>query len=117
MAVLNVIEEEGLQQHALETGNYYMDQLRSLQKEFPCIGDVRGSGLFLGAEFVKPDSLAPDTALASQVKNELRHRHILVSTDGPYDNVIKSKPPLCFDKSNADQVIEEMSSILKTVQQ
>ena len=117
MAVLNVIEEEGLQQHALETGNYYMDQLRMLQKEFPCIGDVRGNGLFLGAEFVKPDSLAPDTALASQVKNELRHRHILVSTDGPYDNVIKSKPPLCFDKGNVDQVIEEINSILKTVQQ
>lgn len=113
-AVLDVIEEEQLQQNASIVGDYFMDQLRQLQNEFTSIGDVRGSGLFIGVEFIKDDQLAPNTELAQRIKNELRNRHILVSTDGPYDSVIKSKPPLCFTKSNVDQVIEEMRQVLST---
>jgi len=112
-AVLDVIEEEALQANSLEVGNYFMESARSLQSEFSCIGDVRGSGLFIGIEFIKDENLTPDTALASQIKNELRNRHILVSTDGPYDSVIKSKPPLCFTKANVDQVVEEMRRVLQ----
>ena len=111
-AVLDVIEVEQLQQNALMVGDYFMDQLRQLQHEFVTIGDVRGSGLFIGVEFIKDDQLTPNTELAQQIKNELRNRHILVSTDGPYDSVIKSKPPLCFTKSNVDQVVEEMRQVL-----
>lgn len=111
-AVLDVIDEEGLQANALSVGNYFMESVRALQSEFPCIGDVRGSGLFTGIEFIKDENLTPDTALASHIKNELRNRHILVSTDGPYDSVIKSKPPLCFTKANVDQVVGEMRDIL-----
>ena len=114
MAVLNVIEEEQLQQNALETGNYFLSLLRDLQKEFPVIGDVRGSGLFLGVEFVKDmETLEPNTELAQYLKNKLREDFILVSTDGPYDNVIKMKPPLCFNKRNAEQVVSELANILK----
>jgi 4-aminobutyrate aminotransferase-like enzyme/Ser/Thr protein kinase RdoA (MazF antagonist) len=111
-AVLDVIEEEKLQQNSLEVGNYYMQSLRKLQTQFSCIGDVRGSGLFIGMELIKDEQLTPDTALASHIKNELRNRHILVSTDGPYDSVIKSKPPLCFTKANVDQVVAEVGDIL-----
>lgn len=111
-AVLEVIEEEELQANALEVGNYYMNALRDLQKDFPCIGDVRGSGLFLGIEFIRDEKLTPATELAGLVKNELRNRHILISTDGPYDSVIKSKPPLCFNKSNVDEVVENIRNIL-----
>ena len=111
-AVLDVIEEENLQQHALEVGNYFMKKLRALQQKFSSIGDVRGSGLFIGMELVKDERLTPNTELADFMKNELRNRHILVSTDGPYESVIKSKPPLCFTKENVDQVILEMENIL-----
>lgn len=111
-AVLDVIEEEQLQQNTSMVGDYFMDQLRQLQNEFTSIGDVRGSGLFIGVEFIKDDQLTPNTELAQRIKNELRNRHILVSTDGPYDSVIKSKPPLCFTKSNVDQVLEEMRQVL-----
>ena len=113
-AVLGVIEEEKLQANALQVGNYYMEQLRSLQDEFDCIGDVRGSGLFIGVEFIKEEALLPATELAVLVKNELRNRHILVSTDGPYDSVIKTKPPLCFSKANVDQVVAALRDILKS---
>ncbi|MFT6216290.1 MAG: 4-aminobutyrate aminotransferase-like enzyme, partial [Roseivirga sp.] len=81
--------------------------------QYATIGDIRGSGLFLGIEFIKDDELTPNTALAGLIKNELRNRNILVSTDGPYESVIKSKPPLCFSKANVDQVIAEMDSILR----
>jgi ethanolamine-phosphate phospho-lyase len=111
-AVLDVIKEEGLQQNSLEVGNYFMGQLKILQNQFECIGDVRGSGLFIGVELIKDSNLTPNTDLAVIVKNELRNRNILVSTDGPFDSVIKSKPPLCFTKDNVDQVISEFQSIL-----
>ncbi|MGM0620181.1 MAG: aminotransferase class III-fold pyridoxal phosphate-dependent enzyme [Bacteroidota bacterium] len=112
-AVLDVLEEEQLQQNAKEVGDYYMQRLSELQQKHECIGDVRGSGLFIGFEFVKDHiSLEPDTELAQKVKNELREKFILVSTDGPFDNVIKSKPPLCFSKENVDKVIEQLNKIL-----
>lgn len=112
LAVLEVIEEEGLQRHASETGEYYMQLMCDLQKQHSEIGDVRGSGLFLGFEIVDEQG-KENTALAANIKNELRNRNILISTDGPKDNVLKSKPPLCFTRDNVLQVVEEISDILK----
>ncbi|UJH66095.1 aminotransferase class III-fold pyridoxal phosphate-dependent enzyme [Allomuricauda sp. SCSIO 65647] len=117
MAVLEVIEEEDLQQNALEVGNYYQQLLRALQNDHSCIGDVRGSGLFIGIDMVKEGTREPDTPLAQHLKNELRNRHILISTDGPADNVIKSKPPLCFSKENAEEVVGAMEQILTDFRQ
>lgn len=112
-AVLSVIEKEKLQENALHVGNYFKESLKSLQTEFPVIGDIRGNGLFLGLELIKDDNLRPNTELAQLIMNEFRNKHILISTDGPYDSVIKSKPPLCFSKENVDQVIHELFRILK----
>ncbi|MCF6358311.1 MAG: aminotransferase class III-fold pyridoxal phosphate-dependent enzyme, partial [Draconibacterium sp.] len=112
-AVLDVIEEEHLQQNAKNVGDYYIQKLNELQLKYECIGDVRGSGLFIGFEFVKNRlTLEPDTELAQKVKNELRNNLILVDTDGPYNSVIKSKPPLCFTKGNVDEIIGAIDSIL-----
>ena len=111
--VIDVIEEEQLQQNAKTVGDYYIQQLKELQQKFDCIGDVRGSGLFIGFEFVKNrTTLEPDTKLAQKIKNEMREQCILVSTDGPYNNVIKSKPPLCFSKGNVDEIVKNLTSIL-----
>lgn len=116
LAVLNVIEEEQLQQNAKVVGDYYIEQLRQLQKQHECIGDVRGFGLFIGIDFIKDRSTKePATEIAQLVKNELRRRYILVDTDGPFDNVIKSKPPLCFNKSNVDEVVITLDKILKSI--
>jgi 4-aminobutyrate aminotransferase-like enzyme len=113
-AVLEVIEEEQLKQNAKQVGDYYLQELTKLQQKHECIGDVRGSGLFIGFEFVKNRlTLEPDTKLAQKVKNELRENFVLVSTDGPFDNVIKSKPPLCFTKENVDEVIGKLGGILR----
>lgn len=114
LSVLDVIEEEHLQENAKAVGDYYLSLFRELQAEFPCIGDVRGSGLFLGVELIENSDLEPATELAHFVKNELRNQNILISTDGPYDSVLKTKPPLCFTKENAECVVEAVRGVLKT---
>ncbi len=115
LSVLEVIEEEKLQENARIVGDFYKSLFIELQKEFPCIGDVRGSGLFIGVELIKNENNSePDTHLANHIKNELRNRNILISTDGPFDSVLKTKPPLCFTKENAQQVTDQIYEVLKT---
>ena len=113
LAVLDIIEEENLQDNAKYVGNYYLKELGKLKKKYSCIGDIRGSGLFIGIEIVKKDSKIPDKRLAQKIKNDLRKNYILVGSDGPHDNVIKSKPPICFTKENVNQVITSLNIILK----
>ena len=112
-AVLETIQEENLQQNAKETGAHLIALFKELQKEFPIIADIRGNGLFLGVEILDHEG-QPGTAFAKAIANGLRERYILVSTDGPYDNVLKIKPPLCFNKENAETLIKNIKEILKT---
>ena len=110
-AVLDVIEEEGLQQKALLVGNYLCSRLRELQRRFKVIADVRGSGLFIGVEFHNLQG-EPGTEIAHLIKNELRRAHILVSTDGPHEEVIKIKPPLYFNEADADILCASIERLL-----
>jgi 4-aminobutyrate aminotransferase-like enzyme len=113
LAVLEVIDDENLQENAKNVGDYYKSMLTALQKKYPCIGDVRGSGLYLGVEIVKDHSMDPDTWLAQHIKNELRNAYILISTDGPFESVLKSKPPLRFTKEDAIKTVEQIDKVLK----
>jgi ethanolamine-phosphate phospho-lyase len=110
--VLEVIEEEELQENAKVVGAYYKALFVQLQEKYTCIGDVRGNGLFIGIEIVKDNSLEPDTELAHLIKNQLRNKNILISTDGPFDSVLKTKPPLCFTKENALLVVSHVEKTL-----
>ncbi len=112
LSVLEVIAEEGLQQNAKAVGDYYKDMLTALQKTHKTIGDVRGSGLFLGIDIVHAGTINTHHKLAQYLKNGLRQRHILISTDGPDDSVLKTKPPLCFTKTDAEQVVEALDKLL-----
>ena len=112
--MLDVIQDEGLQANALDTGNYLIDGLRGLMADHPIMGDVRGLGLFSGFELVRERAgKAPATAQASQIVNRMKDHGILLSTDGPYENVIKIKPPLVFDRRNADFVIAMLDKVLR----
>lgn len=115
LAVLDVIEEEQLQENAKATGDYYKSLLKKLAEKHDCIGDVRGSGLFLGVDIVKENTTEPNTELAHHIKNELRRNQILISTDGPHNNVLKSKPPICFTQENAETVVRCMDKVLNEV--
>lgn len=110
-AVLEVIEEEELQQHARVTGDHLIRLLKEVQKNYPAISDVRGIGLFLGVEISNLEG-EPDTELASKIKNRLRENHILIDTDGPYNNVLKIKPPLSFTSEDCDILVRSILAIL-----
>ncbi|QCX00016.1 aminotransferase class III-fold pyridoxal phosphate-dependent enzyme [Aggregatimonas sangjinii] len=110
-AVLKVIENEKLQQHAKVTGDYLKELLRDLQQKCPQLADVRGHGLFIGVE-IFDDAGKPNTELASHIKNELRQKHILIGTDGPYDSVLKIKPPLSFTAADCEILVGAIESVL-----
>ena len=118
LAVLEAIEEEGLQDNARQVGAYLKSGLKELKKQHVLIGDVRGMGLFLGVELVKDrETLEPATGEASHVIEKMKDLGVLVSTDGPFRNVIKIKPPLVFNQSNADRLLEALDLSLKMVTQ
>ena len=113
-AVLNVIEEEGLQQNAKDVGFYLKSLLNELKEKYSIIGDVRGFGLFLGIELVRdPESLEPADKEADQIVNSMKEKGILISTDGPDHNVLKIKPPLVYTKNNAIQLVDTLNGVLK----
>jgi 4-aminobutyrate aminotransferase-like enzyme len=113
LAVLDVLRDERLQDHALQVGERLLHGLRPFVDRYPIVGDVRGSGLFLGVELVRDrDTLEPAAAEASTIVNRMREDGILVGTDGPYHNVIKIRPPMPFDLSDADRLVETLDRIL-----
>jgi 4-aminobutyrate aminotransferase-like enzyme/Ser/Thr protein kinase RdoA (MazF antagonist) len=113
IAVLDVLEEECLQENALRVGSYLIARLKSLQQKHALIGDLRGSGLFLGIDLViDRESREPAPNQATYVVNRLRERGILTGTDGPYHNVIKLRPPLVFSQTDADLFVATLDIIL-----
>jgi 4-aminobutyrate aminotransferase-like enzyme/Ser/Thr protein kinase RdoA (MazF antagonist) len=114
LAVLDVLEEEKLQQHAMRVGAHLIEGLRSLQTRHALIGDVRGSGLFLGIDLVLDRETREAAPLqASYVVNRLRDCGILAGTDGPHHNVIKLRPPLVFTEADADRFLKTLAAILQ----
>lgn len=111
-AVLQVVQEEDRQAHALAVGQYLKEGLRGLQQDYPIIGDVRGHGFFLGFELVNdPKTLVPAADQATYLANRMREKGILMSTDGPLHNVLKIKPPMCFDTKNADFFLAHLREV------
>lgn len=113
LAVLDVLEDEKLQEHARAVGDHLLTQLREVAARHECIGDVRGAGLFLGVEFVADrETRTPDPDTARAAVRQLRDRGILISTDGPDDNVLKIKPPLRFTVADADLLATALDEVL-----
>jgi 4-aminobutyrate aminotransferase-like enzyme len=113
LAVLDVLRDEELQAHALEVGTRMLAGLQSLADRFDIVGDVRGSGLFLGVELVRNrTTLEPAGEEASYVANRMRELGILLGTDGPHENVVKIRPPMPFGAADADRLVENFERIL-----
>jgi 4-aminobutyrate aminotransferase-like enzyme/Ser/Thr protein kinase RdoA (MazF antagonist) len=116
LAVLEVMETEGLQGHALSLGQRLLSGLGKLADRHLLIGDVRGSGLFLGVELVKDrETLEPAPVEADAVIQALREDGILLSTDGPDHNVLKIKPPMVLDEADVDLFLERLDTVLSAV--
>jgi 4-aminobutyrate aminotransferase-like enzyme/Ser/Thr protein kinase RdoA (MazF antagonist) len=113
LAVLDVIDEEGLQANALATGAYLRSLLDELRGRHDAIGDVRGRGLLVGVDLVLDRATRePAPALARSVVDGMRDRGVLIGSTGPADNVLKIRPPLVFAREHADLLAGTLDTVL-----
>lgn len=111
-AVLDVIEREGLRDNAERCGAVLRSGLAELAGRYDGIGDVRGSGLFVAVEFVRPGGREPDAGAAARAVDALRERRVLISASGPHANVLKIRPPLPFTTAHAERLVTELDAVL-----
>jgi 4-aminobutyrate aminotransferase-like enzyme len=117
MAVLDVIEREGLVANAAKVGDYLASSLRKLSQQSELIGDVRGAGLFVGVELVEDRATGrPATAKTLRLVNGLREKRILISACGPSANVLKIRPPLVMKTEHVDLFVAAMSEVLRQIE-
>jgi 4-aminobutyrate aminotransferase-like enzyme len=113
LAVLDVLERDGLQANARAVGIYLKRRIEELARKHELIGDVRGSGFFLGVELVQDRAtLAPAVVQTKRVVNAMCERGVLISTDGHRGNVLKLRPPMVFSRANADQLVQCLDAVL-----
>ena len=111
LAVLAVIEDEGLVANAAKVGSYLRQGLLTLAERHPLIGDVRGEGLLLGVELTD-EARGPAAGNAREVTEAMRERGILLSATGPAGNVLKIRPPLVFRHEHADLLLQALDEVL-----
>lgn len=113
MVVLGVIESEGLLESAARVGAHFQEELDRLADRHERIGEIRGSGLYLGVELVADrQSRAPWTNGAARLVNELRRNRILVGTCGKAANVLKIRPPLAFKAEHVARFVDALDEVL-----
>jgi 4-aminobutyrate aminotransferase-like enzyme len=110
LAVLDVVENENLQKNALVVGQHIVDSLWQLADKHECIGDIRGTGLFLALELVRDrEERTPASDFAARVVNDLRGRGVLTGTIGPDSNILKLRPPLVLSIQDANFMIKTLA--------
>lgn len=100
-AVIDYIERENLAENVATVGAYLKAALKQRAGAAPAIGDVRGVGLFIGVEMIRPDGSA-DVETTVDVVNRLKDKGFLMSNAGIFRNVVKVRPPLVFRREHAD---------------
>jgi 2,2-dialkylglycine decarboxylase (pyruvate) len=117
LAVLDVIEEEGLVERAAERGDHLMRQLRELQREHEQIGEVRGRGLLVGLELVcDRDTREPADALGAAVTGECLKCGLSMNIvrSGQNANCLRMAPPLSVSEEEIDTAVEILDAALRT---
>jgi 4-aminobutyrate aminotransferase-like enzyme len=115
-AVLDVLADERLLEHAVRVGHYTLERLAELKERHPLIGDVRGAGMFFAVELVSDrGSKTPATADTKRVVNLMYERGVLLSRIGRHDNILKIRPPMPFSRQNADLLVETLDGALASL--
>ncbi|QBF24135.1 aminotransferase [Pseudomonas tructae] len=113
MAVLDVMEEEGLWDNAREVGGYFKARLQQLVDKHPLAGAVHGSGFYLGLELVRDrQTLEPASAETTLLCNRLRDLGIFMQPTGDYLNILKIKPPMCTTRASVDYFVDSIDRVL-----
>lgn len=117
-SVMDVIRDERLQENAADVGEYLQKKCSQLKTDYDIVGDVRSIGLFVGIELVKnKETREPATEEAHFVVDRMKNVHrILISSDGPDDNVLKLKPPMVFNEQNANEFLLGIHECLHYIQ-
>jgi len=115
-AVLEVIENEGLQNNAKVLGEQLMKGLEYIKQKHPIVGDVRGRGLFVGVELVKDrQTLEPATLETRHLWEKMRDNGVLTGIGGNSKSVIRMKPPMCITASDVEEIIRVMDKSLMEI--
>ncbi|PIK35997.1 hypothetical protein BSL78_27175 [Apostichopus japonicus] len=118
LAVWDILEKENLREHATVVGEYLLNEMKKLQSKHEILGHVRGVGLFQGYELVRDrETKEPATKEATEAITRCREKfNILLSTEGPHNNVLKFKPPMCFSKDDAKYLVKCLSEVLSEIE-
>ncbi|MBZ3906497.1 aminotransferase [Streptomyces griseiscabiei] len=112
-AVLDVLRDEGLAANARTVGTYLGAELDALAARFPEIGTVHGEGLYRGVDIVVPGGKEPAPAAATQMCKRMLELGVVIQPTGVELNVLKIKPPLCFDTAAADHFVAQFTRVLE----
>lgn len=113
-AVLDFIQDEDLIGSVRRVGSQLRAGLRELAATRHRVGEIRGAGLYVGAEIVTdPESKTPDSDAALAIVNGLRDRHVLISVCGPANNVLKIRPPLVFGDDEVELFLANLAAVLE----
>jgi 4-aminobutyrate aminotransferase-like enzyme/Ser/Thr protein kinase RdoA (MazF antagonist) len=113
LAVLEVIDDERIIEHAGEVGEYLAGRLRDVAAGTPLIGEVRGIGLAIGVEIVRPGTTEPDAATTKEIVEGMRQNGVLIGTTGRHSNTLKIRPPLVFRRDHADQLVASLENLVR----
>jgi 4-aminobutyrate aminotransferase/(S)-3-amino-2-methylpropionate transaminase len=112
LAAIDAYETEGLIERANEIGEILLGRLRALQQADPRVGDVRGHGAMIAAEFVDPATGDPDAALTAAIAKACIAEGVIVLTCGTYGNVIRFLPPLSIPDALLEEGIDVVAAAL-----
>jgi hypothetical protein len=118
LAVLESIDEDDLQENARAQGEYCMQLLEELKARHRRIGDVRGMGLFIGVELMKDGhGLEPAPEATAWVFERCKELGLLIGKGGPYNNVLRIKPPICVTRADIEFLVGCLARALQEEQE
>jgi 4-aminobutyrate aminotransferase len=115
LANLDYLIEHDLQTNAYKVGNRLKANLHHLADQVDIIAEVRGKGLMIGVELVKPGGLEPNPVAAASVMEEARKEGLLIGKGGLYGNTLRIAPPLSLTEAEADEGYEKLSRAIERV--
>lgn len=115
-AVLDYLLDHDLQANAARVGAILLDGLRAATRESAIVGEIRGKGLMLAIEFVRPGTREPNPAATNRVFEECKRGGLLVGKGGLYGNVVRMGPPLTLTEEEAKEGLDILVAAISAVE-